>query len=94
MLETVNGDPDFMNTVITGDESWVYGMTQKPSASQHSGSILHPRGQKSKASSQQCQGHAYCLFDSSGLVHHEYAPHGTTITKEYTKRFCVAFVTQ
>ncbi|QQP53713.1 Uncharacterized protein FKW44_006279 [Caligus rogercresseyi] len=25
MLETVNGDPDFMNTVITGDESWVYG---------------------------------------------------------------------
>ncbi|QQP52633.1 Uncharacterized protein FKW44_004843 [Caligus rogercresseyi] len=43
MLETVNGDPDFMNTVITGDESWVYG----------------------------------------GLVHHEYAPHGTTITKEY-----------
>ena len=23
------------------------------------------------------------FFDSSGVVHHEYAPHGTTITKEY-----------
>ncbi|QQP51679.1 Uncharacterized protein FKW44_013110, partial [Caligus rogercresseyi] len=29
MLETVNGDPDFMNTVITGDESWVYGTREE-----------------------------------------------------------------
>ena len=25
MLETVNSDPNFFNTVITGDETWVYG---------------------------------------------------------------------
>ena len=25
MLNTATSDPDFMNTVITGDESWVYG---------------------------------------------------------------------
>ena len=24
MLDCANGDPDFLNTVITGDESWVY----------------------------------------------------------------------
>ncbi|GFT21250.1 HTH_48 domain-containing protein, partial [Nephila pilipes] len=25
LLDTANTDPGFMNTVITGDESWVYG---------------------------------------------------------------------
>ena len=24
MLDSTNCDPDFMNTIITGDESWVY----------------------------------------------------------------------
>ena len=24
MLDSKNSDPDFMNTIITGDESWVY----------------------------------------------------------------------
>ena len=25
MLDSRNSDPDFMNNIITGDESWVYG---------------------------------------------------------------------
>ena len=25
MLDSTNSDPDFMNLIITGDESWVYG---------------------------------------------------------------------
>ena len=25
MLEPIDSDPDFINTIITGDESWVYG---------------------------------------------------------------------
>ena len=25
MLDSTNSDPNFMNTIITGDESWVYG---------------------------------------------------------------------
>ena len=25
VLDSTNSDPDFMNTIITGDESWVYG---------------------------------------------------------------------
>jgi hypothetical protein len=25
MLECANGDPGFLKTVITGDETWVYG---------------------------------------------------------------------
>ena len=25
MLDSTNSDPDFMDTIISGDESWVYG---------------------------------------------------------------------
>ena len=25
MLDSTNNDPDFINAIITGDESWVYG---------------------------------------------------------------------
>ena len=25
MLDSTNSDPEFMNTIITGDESWVWG---------------------------------------------------------------------
>ena len=35
MLDSTNSDPDFMNTIITGDESWVYGYdpeTKSPSS--------------------------------------------------------------
>ena len=27
---STKSDPDFMNTIITGDESWVYGYDPKP----------------------------------------------------------------
>ena len=39
---------------------------------------------KSSASSQQCESDAdLCFFNSCGIVHHEYAPEGQTISKEY-----------
>ena len=30
MLDSTNPDPDFLNTIITGDESWVYGCNPEP----------------------------------------------------------------
>jgi len=29
MLDSTNSDPDFMNTIITGDKFWVYGYDQQ-----------------------------------------------------------------
>jgi hypothetical protein len=31
-LDSTNSDPDFMNTIITGDESWVY---ERPTRNKH-----------------------------------------------------------
>ena len=43
------------------------------------------KAQKSTTSSQQCAVKVMltCFFDSRGVVHHEYAPKGQTINKEY-----------
>ena len=30
MLDSTHSDADFMNTIITGDESWVYGYDLEP----------------------------------------------------------------
>ena len=47
MLETVNSDPNFFNTVISlAMRPGFMGTTQKPSSSHHNGSIQHPRSQK------------------------------------------------
>ena len=30
ILDSTTSDPDFMNTIITGDEPWVYGYDPEP----------------------------------------------------------------
>ena len=49
---------------------------------------------KSLASLQQCESDADLFFDSRGIMHHEYAPEGQTINKEYylqvLRRLCEA----
>ena len=47
MLDCVESDSNFLNIVITGDESWVYGYDPETKAQcTHNGNIHHPRGQR------------------------------------------------
>jgi histone-lysine N-methyltransferase SETMAR len=46
MLQCANGDPEFLKTVITGDETWVYEYDPETKVQSCSGSILHPQGPK------------------------------------------------
>jgi [histone H3]-lysine36 N-dimethyltransferase SETMAR len=84
MLNTATSDPDFMNTVITGDESWVYGYDPetKVQSSQwkHSSS---PRPKKARQVRSHVKVMLTVFFDHRGVVHHEYAPQDQTINKEY-----------
>lgn len=50
MVNCANHEPDFMKTIITGDETWVY------CSSLLNGSIHHHQGPKSASSSQQGKG--------------------------------------
>ncbi|KAJ4445439.1 hypothetical protein ANN_07244 [Periplaneta americana] len=50
LLDTANTDPGFLNTVITGDESWVYGYNQKQKDSRRNGSIPSLQGRRKRGS--------------------------------------------
>ena len=41
LCERAQNDPNFMSSVITGVESWVYGMTRKQSICPPSGKLQH-----------------------------------------------------
>ncbi|KAJ4434163.1 hypothetical protein ANN_16485 [Periplaneta americana] len=84
VLDTANTDPGFLNTVITGDESWVYGYD--PGTKRQSSQWKHPESPRPKKTRQvrsKIKVMLTVFFDVRGIVHHEYAPEGQTVTKEY-----------
>lgn len=84
LLQNANENPNFLKTVITGDESWVYGYD--PETKAQSSQWKHPespRPKKVRQSRSNVKVMLTVFFDHEGIVHHEYAPAGQTITKEY-----------
>jgi hypothetical protein len=83
MLVCANGDTEFLKTMITGDEMWVYGCDPETKVQslqwKHSSS---PRPKRARV-----RGKVKVLltvfFDYRQIVHHSYAPEGQTINKEY-----------
>ena len=76
--------PKFIKTIITGDEIWVYGYD--PETKFQSSQWKHPKLPRPKKAWQvhsNVKVMLTCFFDSRGIVHHEYAPEGQTIKKEY-----------
>ncbi|XP_049273386.1 protein GVQW3-like [Rhipicephalus sanguineus] len=84
MLDFTSSDPNFMNTIITGDESWVHEYDpETKSQSSHWKHSSSPRPKKTREVRSNIKVMLSAFFDSRGVVHHEYAPQGQTITKEY-----------
>nr|XP_015921282.2 uncharacterized protein LOC107450086 [Parasteatoda tepidariorum] len=84
LLNTANTDPVFLNTVITGDESWMYGYDSE--TNRQSSQWKHPdspRLTKARQVRSKIKLILTVFFDVRGIVHHEYAPEGQTMTKEY-----------
>ncbi|KAJ4434289.1 hypothetical protein ANN_22841 [Periplaneta americana] len=84
LLDTANTDPGFLNTVITGDESWVFGYD--PGTKRQSSQWKHPESPRPKKARQvrsKIKVMLTVFFDVRGIVHHEYAPEGQMVTKEY-----------
>ena len=84
MLDYANNDLEFTKTIITGDEAWVYGYD--PESKFQSSQWKHtesPRPKKALQIRNNVKVMLTCFFDSRGIVHHEYAPEGQIINKEY-----------
>ena len=82
MINRNENDPDLLNRVITGDESWDYGYDPetKVQSSQWK-SPGSPRPKKARRSLSNVKT-MLVFFDSTGIVHHEYAPRGQTVNQE------------
>ena len=85
MLDSTNSDADFLNTIITGDESWLYGYdpeTKSQSSQWKQSSSPRPKMARQVRSNVKVMLTAF--FDSRGVVHHEYAPQVKQSTKSTT----------
>ena len=86
MQDCVEIDSKFLNTVISGDESWFYGYD--PEIKAQSSQWKHSSSPRPKKARQVCSNVKVLLtvfLDSRGVVHQEYAPQGQTVTKQYYK---------
>ena len=80
LLKTANNDPHFLKKVIVEDKSWAL----KPKPILPKGSCLEsPHPKKAWQSRSNVKAMWIVFFYHGGVVHHEYAPPGQTITKEY-----------
>jgi hypothetical protein len=59
------------------------GMTKKQKPSLHGGRLWSFRGQKDTPIWRKVKVTLTVFFDHKGIIHHEYAPYGQTVNKEY-----------
>ena len=86
LIQTATNELDFLKKVITGDESWVYGYSYDPEMKAQLSQWKLPGTPFSKEAWQCCskiKNMLTVVFEWEGVVHHEYAPPGQTINKEY-----------
>ena len=84
LFDCANNDSDVMKTIITGDETWVYGYD--PETKFQSSQWKHhtsPRSKKARKVRSNVKVMLTCFIYSSVIVHHEYAPAEQAINKEY-----------
>ena len=84
LLQTCNAIPDYLDTIITGDETWVYGYDPETKAqSSQWKRPSSPRPTKARQVRSKTKVMLTVFFDCKGIVHHEFAPENQTVTKEY-----------
>jgi hypothetical protein len=83
ILECANGDREFLKTVMTDAETWVYGYDPetKMQSSQWKHS-LSPRPKRAQRVQSKVKVLQILFFDYRGIVPHSYASEGQTINKE------------
>ena len=86
LQERLKIEPNFLDKVITGDESWVFDYdpeTKRQSSEWHTKSS--PRPKKARMSRSKVKTMIIVFFDSRGIVHKEFLPPGQTVNHAFYK---------
>ena len=84
LLDRVSVDENFFKTIVTGDETWVYGydVETKAQSSQWVGQES-PRPKKARMSRSNMKVMLVVFFDWQGVIHYKFIPRGQTVNKEF-----------
>jgi len=89
LLDRVTSEPDFLQRVISGDETWVfeYDPTTKRQISEWQTS-QSPRPKKARMSKSRVKSMLIIfIFDSKGIVHKKFMPPGQTVSQTFYPRY-------
>ena len=81
LKQQARDNPNFISSIITGDETWVYGYnpeTKQQSSQWKSPNSLRPKKKSIKFATMSSPCWSF-FFDMQGIVHKEFLPHGQTI---------------
>jgi len=82
LFQMANDDENFLRTIITGDETWVYGydVEAKAKSSQWK-THTSPRPKKVRQVKSNVKVMLTVFFDWKGIVYHEFLPRGEIINR-------------
>jgi len=83
LLDCVSIDENFLKTILTGDETWIYGydIEIKAQSSQwlRQGSLRPKKAQMSRSNTKVM----VVFFDWHGEIHYEFDPRGQTVKRSF-----------
>ncbi|UYV60870.1 hypothetical protein LAZ67_1002645 [Cordylochernes scorpioides] len=83
-LDLIQNEPDFLNSLVTGDESWMFEYdpeSKRQSCAWHTKSSLRPK--KARMSKSRIKTMIIVFFDIRGIVHCEFVPQGQTVNSAF-----------
>jgi hypothetical protein len=84
MLEQLETEPDFLNRVITGDESSFFEYDPETKRQSEEWHTPHsPRQKEARMSKSKVKTMVIICFDSRGVVHKEFEPPAVTVNQKY-----------